>query len=322
VTILFKTIAALALSVLTLPALAAETRSVTDALGRSVEVPAAPRRISILDPLAALEAALSLGIKPHQIGQRSFVAEYLGDPLAQWPWLEAALTALDAEPLRMNADETNLELVAMAEPDLILGADGWVEGLEEQLSALAPTVAVPTVDVRKAMGIYATALGLEDKASEVIAAWDGRIAGELRPLTPEGATLALVRTDAPGMVAVFNAPGHGAYDYFAQAGYATPAELAALPVNYYGYATQISTEQIDLLDSADVIVVLGFSVEETDQLLANPLFTALPAVVEDRVVVVPQGPLAQAIAVQSPLNFDVLLDLAKKVADAAGRARD
>ena len=55
--------------------------------------------------------------------------------------------------------------------------------------------------------------------------------------------------------------------------------------------------------------------------LANPLFTALPAVAEDRVVVVPQGPLAQAIAVQSPLNFDVLLELAKQVAEAAGRAR-
>ena len=127
---MFKTIAVLALSLCANPALAADTRTVTDALGRSVEVPAAPQRISILDPLAALEAALSLGIAPHQIGQRSFVAEYLGDPLAQWPWLEAALTALGAEPLRMNADETNLELVAMAEPDLILGADGWVEGLD------------------------------------------------------------------------------------------------------------------------------------------------------------------------------------------------
>jgi len=75
-----------------------------------------------------------------------------------------------------------------------------------------------------------------------------------------------------------------------------------------------------MLASADVIVVLGFSVAETDALLADPIFQTLPAVADKRVVRVPQGPVAQAIAVQSPLNFDVLLELAAEVAAAAARA--
>lgn len=314
------TLAAIATFGLVTPALAQETRQVTDSLARTVEVPAQAERVTILDPLAALEAALSLGIKPTQIGQRSFVAEYLGDPLQQWPWLEAALDQIGVEPMRMNADETDLEVVALGKPDLILGGEGWVSDLAGQLSGLAPTVAVPNVDVRAAIGIYAKAFDLEQKAAEVIAAWDARIDSELRPLTPEGATLVLIRTDAPGTVAIFNAPGHGAFDYFQQAGYVTPPELAALPVNYYGYASEVSVENIDVLASADVIVVLGFSVAETDALLADPIFQTLPAVADKRVVRVPQGPVAQAIAVQSPLNFDVLLELAAEVAAAAARA--
>ena len=313
-------LAAIASFALSTPAISQETRQVTDFLNRAVEVPAQAERITILDPLAALEAALSLGIVPSQIGQRSFVAEYLGDPLLQWPWLEAALAELGAHPLRMSADEVDLEVVAAGKPDLILGADGWVADLAGQLQHLAPTVSVPTVDVRTAIGIYVEVFDMGAKAEAVLAAWDQRIESELRPLTPKGATLALIRTDAPGTVAIFNSPGHGAYDYFHQAGYVTPPELAVLPINYYGYASEVSLENIDVLASADVIVVLGFSVSETDALLADPIFQTLPAVSEGRVVRVPQGPVAQAIAVQSPLNFDVLLEVAAEVAAAAARA--
>lgn len=299
---------------------AQETRTVVDALDRTVEVPVQAERITILDPLAALEAALSLGIKPTQIGQRSFVAEYLGDPLLQWPWLEAALAELGADPLRMNADETDLEMVAIGEPDLILGGDSWVERAEEQLSMLAPTVAVPIVDVRSTIKLYGDIFGIADKANQVLADWDARIEAELRTLTPAGATLALVRTDEAGTITIFNAPGHGAYDYFQQAGYTTPPEILALPVNQGGYASSVSLERVDLLESADVIVVLGFSVEATALMLADPIFTSLPAVADGRVVTIAQGPIAQATAVQSPLNFDALLGMAKDVAAAAAKA--
>ncbi|GAB5430255.1 MAG: hypothetical protein Devi2KO_37140 [Devosia indica] len=301
-------------------AIAQDARTVVDALDRTIVIPTQVERITILDPLAALEAALSMGIVPTQIGQRSFVAEYLGDPLLQWPWLEQALVELGADPLRMNADETDLEVVALGEPDLILGGDWWVESAEEQLTVLAPTVAVPIVDVRSTIELYGDVFGMQERAREVIENWDSRIESELRLLTPASATLALIRTDEAGTITIFNASGHGAYDYFQQAGYTTPPEILDLPVNIGGYASGVSLERIDLLASADVIVVLGFSVEETEQLLADPIFLTLPAVSEGRVVTIGQGPVAQATAVQSPLNFDILLEMAKEVAAAAAKA--
>jgi ABC-type Fe3+-hydroxamate transport system substrate-binding protein len=109
-------------------------RTITDGAGQQVTIATGPQRIAVLDPLTSLEALLALGVAPVQIGQRSFVAEYLGDPLQQWRWLEAALAAAGAEPERINADETNLEAVARARPDLIIGQSYWVDEQRDVLS--------------------------------------------------------------------------------------------------------------------------------------------------------------------------------------------
>ncbi|GAB4127988.1 MAG: hypothetical protein Fur005_43730 [Roseiflexaceae bacterium] len=79
-----------------------------------------------------------------------------------------------------------------------------------------------------------------------------------------------------------------------------PESLSSAPKNANGLGSDFSLERLDVLDSADVIVVLGFSIEPTDELLINPLFTRLPAVAAGRIVRVEQGPVAQALAIQSP----------------------
>lgn len=66
-----------------------------------------------------------------------------------------------------------------------------------------------------------------------------------------------------------------------------------------------------------MIVVLGFSVGPTDELPANPLFTRLPAAAAGRVVRVEQGPVAQALAIQSPLNLDTVLPIIREAAALA-----
>lgn len=303
-----------------LPLAAQETRSVTDALGRSVEIPGDIERISVLDAFSSLEALLALGIAPTQISQRDFVKEYLGDPLLQWPWLEAALKDIGADPERIVQD-SGPEFILSSEPDLIVGATDSVEPVLKQLEAIAPTIAVAGGDVRATLTLYGEVFGLEDKAREVLAAWDKRIETELKPLTPEGATIAVIRVDDPGSFAVIHSVANGIYSYFDLAGYTTPPELAALPLDWYDIGSSVSTERIDLLSSADVIVVLGFSVQETADFIASDIFKRLPPVAEGRAVIVPQGPVAQAMAIQGPLNFDVLLETAKEVAGAAAKAQ-
>lgn len=301
-------------------ALGEETRSVVDASGTEVAVPSAPARITVLDPLNSLEALLSLRVAPTQIGQRAFVAKYLGDASLQWPWLEAALAELDAEPLRMTADEVDLEVIASGEPDLIIGNLYWLEDVRTQTELIAPVVATPRASVRDSITLLGAALGIEQRAAEVLAAWDARIAQEIAGLAPEGATVAVLRSDEPGSFAAVTDPSYGPLALMLQAGFTLVPAVAEAPVNYYGYASSFSLERLDVLDEADVLVVLGFSVEQTEAFLADPLVQSVPAVAGGRVLLVEQGAGAQAMAMMSPLNFDVVKRFAVEAADLARSA--
>lgn len=300
--------------------LAQDVRTVTDATGATVTVPAAHARITVLDPLNSLEALLSLGVAPTQIGQRSFVAQYLGDANLQWPWLEAALADLGADPLRMNADEVDLEAIASGEPDLIIGNLSWLEETRTQTELIAPVIATPQASVPETITLLGEALALEEQASKVLAAWDERIANEIAGLAPEGATVAVLRSDEVGSFAAITDTSYGALALMLQAGFELVPEVAAAPVNYYGYASSFSLERLDVLAEADVLVVLGFSVDETEAFLANPLVQSVPAVAAGRVLVVEQGAGAQAMAMMSPLNFDMVRPFAVEAAALAQSA--
>jgi iron complex transport system substrate-binding protein len=292
-------------------------RTITDGSRSEVTIPAKPERIVVLDPLVSLEALLSLGVAPVQIGQRSFVAEYLGDPLEQWPWLETALSEAGANPERINADETNLEAVARANPDLIIGARDWVDEKRDLLGEIAPTVTMVNYDVRESILLLGEVLGVGEKAAQVIADWDARLETEVAGLVPDGQTVALIRTDSASNFAVFSKPGYGPYDLLMRAGFTLPETIARAEDNYGGFGTEFSLERLDVLQEANVIVILGFSPEPTDALLRNPVFTQLPAVKAGRVVRVEQGPIAQGLAMLSPLNLDTVLPVIEEAAEHA-----
>lgn len=290
-------------------------RTITDGAGNQVTLTARPERIAVVDPLASLEALLSLGVAPAQIGQRSFVAEYTGDPLTQWPWLEAALAEVGANPERISADETNLEAIAGAQPDLIIGQPFWVNEQRDLLTAIAPTITTPVANVRESITLLGEVLGMEDKAAQVLADWDARLQAEVEGLVPPGKTVAIIRTDGEGTFTAFTTAGYGPYEMMTRAGFTLPEVLATAEKNANGLGSDFSLERLDVLEAADVIVVLGFSVEPTDALLANPLFTRLPAAATGRVVRIEQGPVAQAFAALSPLNLDTVLPVIKQAAE-------
>ncbi len=294
-----------------------------DAMGEIVSLPAHIERVTVVDPLNSLEALLSLGVAPSQIGQRSFVETWTGDPLLQWPWLEQRLAELGADPLRMNGDVIDLETIATAAPDLVLVNQSWFEDNRALLEEIAPVVATPMASVRDTITLYGQVFDMQAEADAVIAAWDARIANELGGLAPEGATVAVMRTDDVGTFAVFNVPGtYGALDLMLQAGFSLPPAIVDSGRDYHGLGASFSLERLDVLAEADVLVVLGFSPEPTAAFLADPLAQTVPAIAEGRVLVVEQGPVAQAIAMMSPLNFDVVLPVATNAAAlAAGAAQ-
>lgn len=102
-----------------------------------------------------------------------------------------------------------------------------------------------------------------------------------------------------------------------RAGFSLIDEIESLPKDEFGFAAPVSCERLDLLAPADVIVVTAYDVAAADALAANPLFTSLPAVRAGRVVTFEQGPVAQAAAILSPLNLDILLPLIQQAAALA-----
>ena len=107
------------------------TRTVEHAMGET-EVPAEPGRIVALSGQMDLDALLALGLQPVAAG-----ANFENDTAVN-PWSQDRMEE-DVEVFKFRP-EPDPERIATFEPDLIIGHEGWLEPVYEELSQLAPTV--------------------------------------------------------------------------------------------------------------------------------------------------------------------------------------
>ncbi|MFE0678037.1 ABC transporter substrate-binding protein [Streptomyces sp. NPDC058867] len=132
----------------------AQTRRITDATGRAVEVPASPRKVVTLSE-PTLDAALALGVEP--VGAtagrgQSGVSSYLADKASK-----AQVVATVAE--------ADMEKLAVLQPDLILLDETTaVKGEVDKLQAIAPTVVTAKLNADWKKAFTATADALNKKA--------------------------------------------------------------------------------------------------------------------------------------------------------------
>lgn len=145
---------------------AAPARTITDATGTKVELPAAPNRVVALSE-QDLDASLALGVKPvgtvNGRGQQAPPA-YLGDKVAG-----IAIVGSVAKP--------TVDKVVEAAPDVILAGGVADPQILDQLRKVAPTVVTykPDEDWKAAFKRQGEALGKDDKVTEVLAAYDTRV---------------------------------------------------------------------------------------------------------------------------------------------------
>lgn len=140
---------------------------VKHALGKT-EVPGDPQRIVVLNPYAILDYLVALDVVP--------VASTGGEGLDDYPfgfWLEGRTDGIE---MVGGTIEPDLEKIASAEPDLIL-SNPWQEDIHEELSQIAPTVAVPLsyADYEEEFRYVADVVGGSDRAEEIIAAHRARL---------------------------------------------------------------------------------------------------------------------------------------------------
>ncbi|MFI5569758.1 ABC transporter substrate-binding protein [Streptomyces sp. NPDC051740] len=177
------------------------TRRITDATGREVDVPAAPKKVVALSE-PTLDAALALGVEPVGTtagrGQQG-VSSYLADKAG-----EAQVVATVAE--------ADLEKVAALRPDLILLDETTaVKGEVAKLESIAPTVVTAKLneDWKKAFTATADALNEKAQAEKLLTGFDADVAAAKGELGDNaGAVVSVIRWQDKAPSVVGRGVGH------------------------------------------------------------------------------------------------------------------
>lgn len=255
-------------------------RRVTDRLGRTVDVPAAPQRVVVLDPNRAIADVVALGIVPvgattNSSNPGSGFSPFLGD---------AAADIATVGP----TGQADLERVAALDPDLILFATAYQDLDVDTLSAIAPVVAYeaasfgllePVRWLGEVLGREAEAARLEREFADLITArrselrLDGQRAAVVSLYNPEAITSVYVFGRDQGACQVLRELG---------AGYA-PQRLGDAP------STEVAAELVTTeLAEADLLLALRYggtagSEANLTTFTSSPLWQAVPAVAAGRV---------------------------------------
>ena len=252
-------------------------RPMTHAMGESC-IPENPQRVAPLD-MAIYELMLITGQQPG-ISSELVLTTYAD----MHPELEDTFNELMATAPDIGFPP-NLEVVVNAEPDLIIGfKDFFTESIYSVLDNVAPTVLYdpPYGDWRTRLIIGGEALGQSEVVEQLLADYDARVL-ELQEILGENRgdiEISLVRT-LPGQVGLVITGSAAAY-VLDDVGLGRPE---AQTVDYDTVIADmggrpeilISEENIDLADG-DYVFLFG----DTDEILANPLWDALPAVADGR----------------------------------------
>lgn len=239
-----------------------DTRTVTHFRG-TTEVPADPQRVVVLD-LGELDSAIALDVTP--VGA------------VKAPVEEGLLSYLEDEAkdieLVGEIGEPDLEKIAALEPDLILGSDIRVKDFYDELSAIAPTVFTETVGVtwKDNLAVHAEALGKQDEAEKLLAAYEQRVK-EVGEKVADDLAVSIVRF-VPGEIRLY-AQDNFIGTVLKDAGIARPAAQDVAE-----FSVTVSAEQIDKATGDVVFVGTYGDPAETDgpAVLGGPLWKKLPAV--------------------------------------------
>jgi iron complex transport system substrate-binding protein len=257
-----------------------DTITVRHELGET-ELPASPQRIVAVTGTSELEALLAFGVQPiAAAGDDSDAGETV------WvSHLEPLVEGVERLPSRRN---TNLELVLAANPDLIIGSASWIGEIYEELSAIAPTVALdfnrPWQGVLRDVALLT---GQQERAEELISDYAARVdvlVAQYRPAV-EGLTYTQIKSFiSAGDIQLYSDTLTNAGPILSQLGMIQPVEQIEA-AGETGSAA-VSLERIDLFDTA-VIFLYRYPGEieqsEIDALRENLLFANFAAVQQNRV---------------------------------------
>ncbi|MBA2692262.1 MAG: iron-siderophore ABC transporter substrate-binding protein [Rubrobacter sp.] len=247
-------------------------RTVEHAMGET-EVPEEPERVAALDN-GATDAMLALGVEP------AGVTTFTGTDFESYEYVEEELRGVE---LLGQFVEPNLEAVANLGPDLIVASEGSHGEIYNELTQVAPTVAMEDTngDFREYVRNVGAVLAMEDEVEERVEEYEREAAEAAENL--EGAvgdeSVAFLRVTSEDYRLYGNDRLVGPILY-GDLGLEIPSlveELAA-DENY----VEISLERVPDLD-AEHLFVLDQTDDEMEELTESPLWQSVPAVPQGNV---------------------------------------
>ncbi|GGS48749.1 MULTISPECIES: ABC transporter substrate-binding protein [Actinokineospora] len=252
-------------------------RTVTHAMG-TAELPERPLRVVALD-MTFVDATLAL--EGEVVGFTTLAGgddrlpDYFGGDVAKY--------APKAVPVG-TLSEPNLEKIVELDPDLILSAKVRHEKLYEQLTAIAPTVFSETTGGtwKANLELVGRALGKEDLAKQKIAAYETRakaVGDAVRAAEGANPTVSVVRF-VDGPTRIYKDDTYIGV-IIGDLGFDKPEAATGT-----GFNTEISDEQIGLMDADDIFVSVyadeaGLSAQTKEKFEANPLWGQLKGTVHE-----------------------------------------
>ncbi|QII07248.1 ABC transporter substrate-binding protein [Rhodococcoides fascians A25f] len=268
------------------------TRTIETPMG-PVEIPATPKRVVSLDAYVGLQTLDELGAPVVATGTLGGGLRTLVS-IASQELVSIGVTALG---------DMQLEAIALAAPDLIVGRQPIGEEYYSELTSIAPTVLIPFGYWRDQYIDVADSVGLGLQATQNFTGLDDRIAAlrsDIEQTWPNGLRLSVVRvSDTSGDVRSYNtltASTTFLYaDILSGAG-VTPTANTVPGADPSKVNTAVSAENLPLIDG-DVIIYYvgaggqadaGTAVEQA--LVSSPLWSSLSAVKANQAYKVDSAP--------------------------------
>ncbi|MEM1301413.1 MAG: ABC transporter substrate-binding protein [Pseudomonadota bacterium] len=284
----------------------ADMRSVTDDLGRTVEVPGDPQRIAVLHDKNLGTPLIELGVIP--------VGSHGRETADGKPFIRGSITVTgydfdNSDIAYLGGNPADVEAVAKVAPDLIITST-WQGADVEQLQAIAPTVVLDT-SARDTIGVFpllAKATSTEAALERLETRYQAQIAQIKRLVPTSEITVAKLQGagDALYVAHTYSALGKVLRD----AGFQFPEAVNAIPE---GSEETWSAERLPDLDADVIFMTYRTDRNQTPQDARDAISALVPgwcdlmhACRENQLVILPRAEATSA-------SYDALMAMSMAV---------
>nr|WP_106781507.1 iron-siderophore ABC transporter substrate-binding protein [Lysinibacillus timonensis] len=285
--------------------------TIEHALGEAV-IKSKPERVVTIQ-WGNQDVALALGIVPVGFSAANFGVQ---DDSGLLPWTKEKLEELgETNPnVFQDTDGLDFEAISDAKPDVILAAYSGIT-LEdyETLSQIAPVVAYPTAPWtttwREQVQLNALGMGMAEEGAQLIKDIEDLVAEKLSAYPQiEGKKVVWVNFSAKDLSQLhIYTPIDSRVSFLEELGLSYPESIMELITDPTSYSLKLSTENVEALFDADLIVGYGDdALYET--IKADPLLGKIPAVERGSVAFITSDTPLVAAGTPNPLSIAYTID--------------